>query len=571
MKSIDISKLSSHNFIERTAVEKIHSFISDRIGLEGKILVLYGLRRTGKTTMMEQIIQRYKGNAGCALWEIENNDSMDDVNRMIIAEQEKGTSIICIDEITKAKDFITNSSVLADVFAKEGTNIIVAGTDSLGFVFADRNELYDRTIYIQSTHIPFAEHCRVLGTNDMDDYIMFGGLMSKGRDKASVHDYDSACRYLNSSVSGNISRSVKNSQEASCLDVLSMKELSSIIDKMVELYSGSFNKKIMQEELKTTKLTPGSGSSKGAILYKDISDNNIVKRLILNRKSISHDFVQRINADLCISTPITDEMVQKLQNCLIDMDVLSVTDTVEFAYDERIGWREKEKKKEFYIIQPAIKYYHLQEGLEFIETEDYYKELTVSDKFKLKNKLDEMIKGDMLEQIVLFETASDLPKDRYYVTKPKFTVENKSSGEYDMLVYDKTANRYWGFEIKHTTNPHIGQYKNLNNPLLQEIIDMNFGNRQNVCVLYRGESLEAPGGMRFINITDFLCSLHKTKDIHKTMLQLNESLKAVDLPPMEPTSKEVAKAVISGVDMTKEYISLLLNPDKVARNKGKHD
>ena len=49
--------------------------------------------------------------------------------------------------------------------------IIVAGTDSLGFVLAERTELFDRTFRVNTTHIPYAEHSKVLDVNDIDDYI----------------------------------------------------------------------------------------------------------------------------------------------------------------------------------------------------------------------------------------------------------------------------------------------------------------------------------------------------------------------------------------------------------------
>lgn len=192
MECRDISKINIDNKKQRYCVDEIKRFIESDDELEGKILVLYGLRRTGKTTMMEQVISDYYSKKKCAFYEVTDKDNIDDIRDTIIFEQEKGTSIICFDEITKAKDFITSSSILPNIFAKEGMKIIVAGTDSLGFSFAEETELFDRTERIRTTHISFAEHCEVLGVRDIDDYIMYGGLMRKGETDKKVYDYKSA-------------------------------------------------------------------------------------------------------------------------------------------------------------------------------------------------------------------------------------------------------------------------------------------------------------------------------------------------------------------------------------------
>lgn len=90
---------------------------------------------------MEQVLQEYEKPEECVFYEVEDEDSMSDIKMILLDEKEKGKKVICFDEITKADDFITNSAALPDVFAKAGMKIIVTGTDSLGFIFADNYEL----------------------------------------------------------------------------------------------------------------------------------------------------------------------------------------------------------------------------------------------------------------------------------------------------------------------------------------------------------------------------------------------------------------------------------------------
>lgn len=523
MECRDISKINIDNKKQRYCVDEIKRFIESDDELEGKILVLYGLRRTGKTTMMEQVISDYYSKKKCAFYEVTDKDNIDDIRDTIIFEQEKGTSIICFDEITKAKDFITSSSILPNIFAKEGMKIIVAGTDSLGFSFAEETELFDRTERIRTTHISFAEHCEVLGVRDIDDYIMYGGLMRKGETDKKVYDYKSAKKYLDSAVSGNIASSIKNDPHNNELKKLSIEEIRSIVEKLVEIYSGSFNKEQMQEELKKVSIN-------GAIdLLTKSEYRDYLKPVFLQKRDITRDFTKVINADTIISTEITDNIVLLFEQYLIDMDLLSAINKKEFRYTDEFGWLESPTQKEFYIIQPAIKYHHLQKGKEFIENEVYYQTLPQELKNKIQKKLDENIKGDMIKQIIIFDVSKELSNSHYFVCKPEFYINGQKKGEYDMLIYDNEANKYWAFEIKHTTNPYYKQEQQLQDPVLKKVIDSKYGNRENVCVLYRGNPFISSTGTLYFNITDFLVAIKKYKDVDIVFNSLSKSLSVKDI------------------------------------------
>lgn len=519
MNRRDITKIDVKYKNQRDVVQNVKDFIDSEKCYDGNILVLYGLRRTGKTTIMEQAIEHYKDKEKCAFFEVDKGDTLDDVKRCIIEESKNGTTIICFDEITKANDFITNSAAIADVFAKEGMRILVTGTDSLGFHFADGSELYDRTVRVNTTHISFAEHCRVLNTKDIDDYIQYGGLMKKGEKEARIiHDYESACKYLDSAVAENISRSIQRNPEDNCLEVLNLSELKTIIEKMVERYSGVFSKKIMQEELKKVSVNSPVDKLSGIV------DAEIIYKLTMESKNITRDFVQMINADTAIKHTITDEIVLTLEKCLLDMNLLSVTPQMEYYYTDETGWLERGTRHEYYIIQPAIKYYHLQKGKEFIENEDYYKDLSSIEKKFMQDKLDEKIKGDMTEQIIIFDVSKDLPRNKYSVLKPVFYIDGQRKGEYDMLIYDKEKDRYWGFEVKHTTSPHHLQAKHLQNERFKEILDAKYGDKENVAILYRGESFTTPTKTLYLNITEFMLAIDKYHDMDKVMEELIENL-----------------------------------------------
>jgi predicted AAA+ superfamily ATPase len=523
--SLEDAALRNKNIKERDFVGKITDFIDSRRCYHGNILVLYGLRRTGKTTAMEQALLKLPKDVKCAFYELDDKDEIADVERTLVEERHNGVTVICFDEITKAEDFITNSASLPDIFAKMGMRIIVTGTDSLGFRFADYRELYGRSVRLNTTHISFAEHCRVLGTNDIDDYIQYGGLMREGADERFVYDYETARRYLDSAVAENICSSIKNNYHSSCLDDLSVKELRCIIEKIVELYSGFFDRKTILKEIKNVSVNFPVNK-----LPEIGTDENVIEKLTIEKENITKDFLKKINADAVISHTITEEMAKEIRDCLFDMHVLSLTMKITYSYEEgKEFWKSRNKELEIYVVQPAIKYFHLQEGKRFIEDEKYYAHLSPEEKNFMQKRLDEKIKGDMTEQIIVFDVDAALPTERYSVLKPCFTINGKSAGEYDMLVFDKEKCCYWGFEIKHTTNAFYKQEQHLQNDKITSFMNREYGKREHVCVLYRGKPFVSSTRTIYLNITDFCLAVDKYRDMDRVFEELAKGLEVRDL------------------------------------------
>ena len=84
-----------------------------------KVCCLYGLRRTGKTTMMLQEIERIGDYDKCLLLHCESGSSVMQIRKMIEAYPD--SKYIFVDEATKAQNFISTASVLSDNYAAEGT------------------------------------------------------------------------------------------------------------------------------------------------------------------------------------------------------------------------------------------------------------------------------------------------------------------------------------------------------------------------------------------------------------------------------------------------------------------
>ena len=245
-----------------------------------------------------------------------------------------------------------------------------------------------------------------------------------------------------------------------------------------------------------------------------------------NKPDIVKEFVKAINADTAIVHKFDEDMVQQLENELIRLNFISVTNKQEFMFDESIGWRSFPLEQEFYLIQPAIKYYHLMTALDFVQSNEYYNNLSEAGKQYVMDKLDSKIRGDMTEQIVIYEVSKALPSDKYSVCKTIFsnTDSNKAKGEYDMLVYDKQKNCYFAFEIKHTSEPYYKQCSHLLNESFKQIIDYKYGDKKNVCVLYNGKPFNTPTGVSYLNISDFIKEVTRCHDMKTAMDNLCRGL-----------------------------------------------
>ena len=83
---------------------------------------------------------------------------------------ELGIKYVFIDEVTLISDFIDSAAILSDIYSAMGMKIVLSGTDSLGFWLAVHEELYDRTVMVHTSYIPFSEHSRLLGIMNQENY-----------------------------------------------------------------------------------------------------------------------------------------------------------------------------------------------------------------------------------------------------------------------------------------------------------------------------------------------------------------------------------------------------------------
>lgn len=191
-------------------------------GPADRVCVIGGLRRTGKTTMTRQAIADMtdEERARAALIEILPINDYGQLRHDMFRLQDARYTYVFVDEVTLLADFIDNAALFSDVFVVEGMRIVLTGGDSLGFWFASREELYDRCVFIHTTHVPFHEHARLLGTEDIDEYLEYGGTLRMadsglsdpysydGDAEVTFATYEATRRYVDTAIVCNIQNSL---------------------------------------------------------------------------------------------------------------------------------------------------------------------------------------------------------------------------------------------------------------------------------------------------------------------------------------------------------------------------
>ena len=147
---------------------------------QDKVFILYGLRRTGKTTLIRQIVLDMTDEQinQTAFIQVNTKDTLAGINADLKYLETQGYKYVFIDEVTLMEDFIEGAALFSDIYASSGMKIVLSGTDSLGFVFTQSEQLYDRCLMLHTTFIPYREFENVLGINGIDEYIRYGGTMS---------------------------------------------------------------------------------------------------------------------------------------------------------------------------------------------------------------------------------------------------------------------------------------------------------------------------------------------------------------------------------------------------------
>ena len=517
---------TASQYERRDCFSKIQDFL--KTPAADKVCLVFGLRRTGKTTLLKQLVlaMSEEEQKSAIYIKASTENTIEELNVDLKLANKLKYKYVLIDEITLIEKFIDNAALLSDVYAVQGMKIVLSGTDSLGFWFAQNEELYDRAVTIHTTFVPFREYSRLLKIDDIDEYIRYGGTLNSirsanafddgskiicdpenervkalseaclDRSYASFRTDESTRRYIDTAIAQNIQHSLKcydrGNHFRNLIDLYKKDELTNAINRIIEDMNQAFTVDVITRDFKSSDL----GSAKDLLRrekdetkctdFLDTFDASDVTKKLMEILKIRNKERQSIE--------IEEVHIQEITEYLKALDLL------EIVYTENIPISNK-KQERIIFTQSGMRFCQAQVLVYSLMQDEVFGSLTGELRDIITEKILEDVRGRMLEDIVFLETKRTYGSKRN-VFKLKF-----ASGEFDMVVQDKTKKQCEIFEIKHSKEPFPAQYRHINDEEKIALTEAQFGKVVRKCVLYRGESEMLENGVEYKNVEEFLKGL----------------------------------------------------------------
>ena len=484
------------NYKKRECYSKLHEYIYG--GHQDRVFVLYGLRRTGKTTLIRQIIADMTENdfQKSAFIQVKVSDDLGKLNKDLKHLESQGFKYVFIDEVTLMEDFIDGAALFSDIYAACGMKIVLSGTDSLGFLFTKSEELYDRCITLHTTFIPYREFENVLGIKGIDEYIRFGGTMSLSgvnyNEESPFSDSKRTDEYIDTAIAKNIQHSLEFYKSGRnfrhLLKLYENKELTNAINRVVEDINHRFTVDVLTKTFKSSDLSISARN-----LLKD-KNNSIDILSNIDRESVEKRLMETLEI-----LNIEDQTIPVDKDCALEIkEYLALLDLIMEIDEEYLPVSNSEDKK-IVITQPGMRYSQATELVNSILQDEKFSSFSATERAYILERILSEVKGRMLEDIILIETK--MANSKKQVFQLRFAI-----GEFDMVVADSETATCEIFEIKYSKEIIDKQYQHLNDDKKCEDAAFRFGTITGKYVIYRGETRDVDG-VKYVNAEEYLKSL----------------------------------------------------------------
>ena len=403
--------------------------------------------------------------------QVQNHNTLKDLNQDLKYLEAHGYEYVFIDEVTLLDDFIEGAALFSDVFAASGMKIVLSGTDSLGFLFTENEELYDRCLMTHTTFIPYREFEEVLGITGIDEYI----------DSAIAH---------------NIQHSLKNYEYEghfrSLRELYEKNELTNVINRIVEDINHRFTLEVLTREFRSGDLR--------------ISAKNVRKDREKPNDILDQVDLQKINLRLKELLEIRNKSEQTVEiQESHRREIKEYLDLLDLTVEIDVRWMTDFNRIEQRTVfsQPGIRYAQANAVIQSLMQDEIFRDQSLNERKWVTERIMDEIRGRMMEDIVLLETKA--ARKDCEVFKLQFAV-----GEFDMVVFDPEKGCCEIFEIKHSDQSAKEQYRHLIDERKCQETEFRYGPIMGKNVIYRGkaQTIETDKGeMHYLNIEKYLKGL----------------------------------------------------------------
>ncbi len=484
-------------FKKRECFAALHDYVYG--ANNDRVLVLYGLRRTGKTTLVRQLIGEMDAahRAKTAFVQVNARHTLADVNHDLKLLESQGFKYVFVDEVTQLGDFIEGAALFSDVFAVGGMKVVLSGTDSLGFVFSEDEQLYDRCILLHTTFIPYREFERVLGVVGIDEFIRYGGTMSMGgtnynKDAFTFATKKGADDYVDSAIARNIQHSLKCYQYGghfrSLQQLYERGELTNAINRIVEDINHRFTLDVLTRDFASNDLKISASNLRRDRMHPTDALDKVDAVAVAQEMKRLLEIMDRNECSVNIEDAHRIEIREYLQM----LDMICPIDVVNMASLNQNAFRTV-------LAQPGLRYAQSEALVRGLMMDEAFQKISIGERNRIIARILDEIRGRMMEEIVLLETKMARP-DRQIFTL-QFPV-----GEFDMVVFDSENACCEIYEIKHSDKAVPAQCRHLQDKKKCYETEFRYGKIKGRYVIYRGESCHL-GDIEYLNVEEYLKGL----------------------------------------------------------------
>ncbi len=309
--------------------------------------ILIGLRRTGKSTIMFQLIEKlinekisppnilYISFDETELQEKKFDEILREYSNITNIDYKKEKIYWFIDEVQKSKNWVDNVKLIYDNF--KNIKIFLSGSASLNILIESKKNLAGRAIYYELKPLLFKEFLKIRGIEVKDSEInIHKDLLEKEFEKFVLRQFPEL-------INENEIPFIKNYIRSAVIEPVILKDIPKefedvdiiLLEKLVDIFLKNPGQYLqidsLAKDLKRTKKTIYN-----AIFYLEFSF--LIRRVLNFRpstRSTSRKLSRAYAYHPCICLPFDISMEKYAENLVL------------FELDTKYYWRDKEKEIDF--------------------------------------------------------------------------------------------------------------------------------------------------------------------------------------------------------------------------------
>lgn len=452
--------------------------------LLAKVIILYGLKGTGKTTMMYQMINDMSEDDKQKTAFIRLNNEVDDREFRGIFEyfRENNIRYVFIENADRIKAFLHVAAIFSDM--RSYISKIVFDTDNQMLMYLSKLDiLYDRCVMIPTNPMTYSEYRYLFCDNvTIDQYMKRGGIFDDLSNNAN--DY---IKYITSTFQQAFDLSDGISMLPRVERLCKNKEFDKTLNDLLHNFATEF---IVE-----------------AIKDNDMIDDKIKDELLILSEAllIKNDNIDYVdNPDGCFFTERQSNEVKRL---------LSKVDIIKYEYCQfnELDFKTSER---LFFTQPALLYNMIIDLLNNAKQSDIFEKANDNVKTYIDINIINIIENYLAKNIVLYETTKvfgdyerrygyhqeDNPYGKYYLYSFGHVYNNKC----DMVILYGTKSSSDLYCVISDTES-VNNINKLFNEDFITIMNKMFGRYsvRNKIVLYNGPSL-SNGDIVYMKIGEYL-------------------------------------------------------------------